>query len=668
MAFLLANLGGRALALHARGADWTVFAVAVALAGGACLAWPALLAPALGLFGASFFLYGFHSYRVQNQAFEYEVTVLALVFLLSLAREPGPVSRVPHPWVLGAWTLYALLALSSLLLIPPVVLGQRAFLEGGGLFTAVLEAYPSDPLYPFAGVNRLVVFVLFAALLSRHPRGRRLYRVLFRGVAVASFLAVVLGLLDFVGVVSLSGYNLSRLFYGASYDRLQSTFGNPAWYACFVSCAMPFVLLELWEARDRGKLVWGVFFPLWATSLFLAAARAAWLAGGVLLLTLGLILAVARRRSIPVPPLGRSAWPLLGATLATFAVLAVTVYGTSRGDRLVSDGAAPRLEGLRDEMRIRGLGLSSPRTIAARYALELARQSPVYGLGYETYNLHLRAQLRLPDSRVAQVVNTAIAKDRREAFFDDAHSTYLQVLAGTGLVGLALWLTLGAAGLLLVGAEVRRSGSPTAVCVLLAMVVFHFYGLFQGMQYVVVTWFLFHLAAGYAMTLEAQAPFAASRGLRIAAGALGGLVLLSLVVYGADRGYSGIKHRLGVESYLPEESEEFVGFYRPEIGPRGELRWMARRGIVNVNRAAPFSLVFVCEHPDLEREPVVLSFRFNGDPAGSIVFRRPGLVEKHFDFPEPGELRLSVSRTWSPGVEAGDPRDLGIAVGAIRWE
>jgi hypothetical protein len=95
---------------------------------------------------------------------------------------------------------------------------------------------------------------------------------------------------------------------------------------------------------------------------------------------------------------------------------------------------------------------------------------------------------------------------------------------------------------------------------------------------------------------------------------------------------------------------------------------MARRGIVNVKRAVPFRLVFGCEHPDLEREPVVLSLRFNGEPAGSIVFRRPGPVEKRFDFPEPGELRLTVSRTWSPGVEAGDRRDLGIAVGAIRWE
>ncbi len=54
----------------------------------------------------------------------------------------------------------------------------------------------------------------------------------------------------------------------------------------------------------------------------------------------------------------------------------------------------------------------------------------------------------------------------------------------------------------MVGVGLRREGSPLCACVLLSMVVFHFYGLFQGMQYVVVTWFLFQLAIGFAMTVD----------------------------------------------------------------------------------------------------------------------------------------------------------------------
>ena len=93
---------------------------------------------------------------------------------------------------------------------------------------------------------------------------------------------------------------------------------------------------------------------------------------------------------------------------------------------------------------------------------------------------------------------------------------------------------------------------------------------------------------------------------------------------------------------------------------------MAGRGIVNVARAAPFRLAFTCAHPDLEREPVTVSLRFEDRDAGTILCRRPGTQEKRFDPGAPGALRLSVSRTFRPGSD--DRRELGVAVSSIRWE
>jgi hypothetical protein len=92
---------------------------------------------------------------------------------------------------------------------------------------------------------------------------------------------------------------------------------------------------------------------------------------------------------------------------------------------------------------------------------------------------------------------------------------------------------------------------------------------------------------------------------------------------------------------------------------------MARRGIVNLPRPGPFTLRFTCGHSDAEREPVVLSLRFEGRDAGEVVFRRPEAVERRFAFGSPGALRLEVSRTFRP---ADDRRELGLAVSAIRWE
>ena len=204
---------------------------------------------------------------------------------------------------------------------------------------------------------------------------------------------------------------------------------------------------------------------------------------------------------------------------------------------------------------------------------------------------------------------------------------------------------------------------------LLGLLVFHFYGLFQGMAYIPVIFFLFFVLTGYAMTLD-PGPLPAwlaerADGRSLAAGRARSRSRRRLRRRTAATRASSA--RFGLAAYLPDEAAEFEGFYRPETGPAGEFRWMARRGIVNVRRAAPFRLSFTCEHPDLEREPVVVSLRFEGRDAGSIVFRRPGTLEKRFDLGAPGALRLSVSRTFRPGGEPTGASS-GVAVSAIRWE
>jgi O-antigen ligase len=673
LAFLLANVWFRGALLVSFGGTGSLLLAAVAAAALVCLLRPAWLGPALTIFGSSFFLFGFHSYRVQNQAFELVVSALALVLLLAEFRQTRPPtptngavptgrSATGRTWLSLLWLLYALQALLSLLLLPPTVLAERAFLEGHALFDAVLKAFPQDPLYPFAALDRLALFVAFTVLLSRRADARTLYRALFRGIAWAAIATVVLGLLDFFGVISLAGYNLSHLFYGARYRRLQSTFGNPSWFACFVCCALPFVLLELWEARRGLRAVLAAFVPLCVASLFLSGARAAWLGCLVLAASLIVLQTALRRRGAPLPSLGPAARIAAAVTVAGSLVAAVIVYFPASPPTPASSTA--RLPGLARELRIRGSGVNSPRAVTARYGLALASEAPALGLGYETFSMHLGAQLAVPSSPVARVVNAAAATGER--YFDDAHNTYLQILVGTGAAGLALWLALAAVGLLLVTLALGGESTPLSACVLLAMVVFHFYGLFQGMQYVAVTWFLFHLSLGYAMTVELE-PSAARHGLLGRAF----LVLLVLVAASAtgylrDRGYRAIKERYGLAAYLPDEAAEFVGFYRPEQGPDGEFRWTAERGVVHVFRARPFRLRIACEHTDLEREPVRLSFRFDGQDAGSIVFQRPGAVEKRFDFGRPGTLRLEVSRTFRPST--GDRRELGVAVSALRWE
>src|SRR4029077_10617400 len=165
------------------------------------------------------------------------------------------------------WLLYLLLALFSLLLLPATILRHRLMLSGIGFFSEILTAFPRDPLYALAGVNRLALFVLFAVLLARQHDARDRYRALIHRIAWGSMACLLLGLCDFLGFISLTPYNLSRLFYGAGYQRLQSTFGNPALFASFVACTLPLIVFEL-RARGRAApALQGIFFPLVAAAL-----------------------------------------------------------------------------------------------------------------------------------------------------------------------------------------------------------------------------------------------------------------------------------------------------------------------------------------------------------------------------------------------------------------
>src|SRR5262245_20142869 len=195
LVFLLTSLLARLYALRASGPTSIALALAIMLLAGACFVRRQLLSPALAVFGASFFLYGFHAYSVRSQLFELALTALALVLAARVPLRAAGESRTAGgsraPLAFAA--VYALSATVSLLLLPHRVLEHRAFLEAGDFVRAVLSALPMDPLYPVAGVARLWLYVVAVDVLAAQPDARELYRLMGRGVAWAAVVAVVLG-------------------------------------------------------------------------------------------------------------------------------------------------------------------------------------------------------------------------------------------------------------------------------------------------------------------------------------------------------------------------------------------------------------------------------------------------------------------------------------------
>ena len=188
-------------------------------------------------------------------------------------------------------------------------------------------------------------------------------------------MAVVLGLLDFAGVVSLVGYNQSLVFFGAEYRRLQSTFGNPSWFACFVACALPFVVLEWGEAsRPRSRLSLAIAFPLAALALFLSGARAAWLGVAVLPAAFAGLRHVARRARWSFPRPGRLEWVAIAAPLLAFGLL--IALGGWRGTERGAATSSERLHGLIGEIQLRGLGVSAASPPLPQYSAKNTGKKP----------------------------------------------------------------------------------------------------------------------------------------------------------------------------------------------------------------------------------------------------------------------------------------------------
>ncbi len=173
--FLLLNLAVRAQAFHAGcggnlAASLALCALGLVVVAG--VARPAALRWLLQLLASSLFLFGFHSYRLSSQLLELGITVLALVMLVRLWRG-GATAEARSPWPLGLLAVYAALASLSLLLLPARVLEHRLFLEGAGIGRALVSAFPKDPLYPIASVDRLWLFWSSPGLVALQPDARR---------------------------------------------------------------------------------------------------------------------------------------------------------------------------------------------------------------------------------------------------------------------------------------------------------------------------------------------------------------------------------------------------------------------------------------------------------------------------------------------------------------
>ena len=627
-----------------------VLVVLTALAAAAFVRFPAARRFAPVVFGFAGVFFGFQPYAYFSTAFTFLCASAGLALVWRNLTQPVPASAPPGKADAGAegltfflMSVFVLVCAASLLTLP----GGR-FLEALGVF-GPLDFYrmtvfstASQAPYPLAAVNRLALVALAAREFSL-VRISDKYRELAYGLCCGLISVTLLGFLEF--------------FHGGAFIlhyRFQSVFANPGWYAEYAVICAPFFLLYLRPASPWSRLAGYAGFACAALAVALTLARAGWLA---LLPTLAVFVWLTVRDN-PYMRFNRKKGLLLAIMILYLGLTALSFWV---GGRQLSYFSRP-INALFKE-RVSNFA-DSPRPRLFLTGLAIGSESPLYGLGFESYALRYPALASVKDSVLAKTVREG------DEVFETAHNLYVQLFAGSGLLGLGLWLGLAiSAGRTLYDGAIR-SRSLMDLAMLLALIAFHIYGFFQNMFYVPAAMLLIFLVFARAMSLE--------RGMASGPGSLTGGVAralalaalsVSILGYAADPGLSKLAARHGLSAMEPAaataSAPQLAGTFGPEIMDGRLGYWSCGASSLRPGGTGPATLLARTAYPDPAGAGARLEI-WSGDGLLDVAeFHDNGWkrLAPILSSEEPQTLYLLARPIYYPNVfgAAGDHRPLGAA-------
>jgi hypothetical protein len=199
-------------------------------------------------------------------------------------------------------------------------------------------------------------------------------------------------------------------------------------------------------------------------------------------------------------------------TLALVAIVAAVAGGVTavRGDALED---FLRFLGVRGDEPPIGVETYSQRAVLAYIGLRIAQDNPIVGVGWQRSSRPEVFEPYVPDARerFPDVVDLAFPAEGREW---GVQNLYIQVLADAGVIGLALLLLVGAAGVMLAWRAATRGPPPWAagaglvtVCALLTIASeWASLGIVAGIPLQAATCLLLGLAAAGAASQPARVP------------------------------------------------------------------------------------------------------------------------------------------------------------------
>ncbi len=252
-------------------------------------------------------------------------------------------------------------------------------------------------------------------------------------------------------------------------------------------------------------------------------------------------------------------------------------------------------------------------------------------------------------------------------FWGTAHSTYLQLLAEQGVLGLVAFLVCF--GHLWLRALRRLAGLPDDRRLVVEGLVASFAGWFvyAAVQYVFRVDALLYLAfvlagwlAGLTAPLARRAPRPAARRVAWALGALAVVLVLARL-------------EAGLRRPVPPGYE--AGFHRWERQPDGtSARWTGGRAALTARvQGRVLVLPLRAPIPDVPTRPQTVTMWVDGKPVATVRLAAPGWQPLVVPIDRaPGDhvlLELETAYTFVPArlTSSADTRRLGVMIGPLAW-
>lgn len=614
---------------------------------------------ALCLGSSLIFLAGNQPFTIYSQIFDFLICVSIVSILLASSQRASTVNRL----LLTLLISYVGFSTASLIYLPledffKLVSTDSVLAVSDYIFTST----PSTYFYSINALLRLATYATLAYVVASHKDSKKLFISCFIGLLIGGLISSILGLLDYYQVIDLQIYrnldpgNISR-------SRLQSTFGHPGWFAEYITITIPYILFLFVYFRGIRQVQIAAFVILVLSEivLILAQARAGWITYPVTLffcwLFFYLFSNTGTNERVSLKLVSKVLVSVPATVILSLGLIYLASLTPKKETAEALPGPAPQSQLV---SRAQNIFAASDRLSLWREGIDVGLESPIVGLGYESFQWHAENLVQVSNSNLSQ--NPA-----PKNLLPTPHNFFISLFVNGGLISLTLWGALMVYMTWVLLYDLIAKSNYLNLLPLLSTISFHIYGVFQSMAYIPIIWFIQILNIGYALTVPYRPSQNVMQFLRYLSL---GLPALSLVFYLMDPGHRNLLGQYSsdvdkVSAVQTIDEINFPGFYSLEGSATESFRWARQVAFMKIQNSGPLLLRIRNMSPLVGRTEQTISIYLNNEITQELNISKNDLYLVPIGPTEVGDiLKFESSSKFVPSnhIETADNRHLAFSL------